>query len=159
VAQQQVILANGPQQALHLAAHLAPCRGARVVVEDPCNPDAAATLAGEASAVVRVPVDSEGLRVDCLPSEDVAFVHVTPEHQDPLGVTLTQARRMALLAWAERLDALVLEQDCEGELRYGHSAVLLLMSLDHAEQVILLGGFAASLGPWLRLAYLVVPPG
>ena len=86
VAPEQVILVNGRQQALHIAAHLALRPGARAVVEDPCDPDAAATLAGEAAELVRVPVDADGLRTDRLPSGEAALVHVTPEHHRPLGV-------------------------------------------------------------------------
>lgn len=157
VAPEQVIVMNGRQQALHMAAHLALRPGARVVVEDPCDPDATATLAGEAVELVRVPVDMDGLRIDRLPSGDVALVHVTPEHQRPLGARLSHARRLSLLTWAARIGGLVLEEDCEGELRYGGLSVPSLMCLDTDECVILLGGFGASLGPWLHLAYLVVP--
>ena len=157
VSPEQVIVANGRQQALHMAAHLAVRPGARVVVEDPCDPDAAATLASEAAALVRVPVDADGLQVERLPTDKVALVHVTPEHQRPLGVRLSHARRLALLDWAARSGGLVLEEDCEGELRYGGMTIPSLMSLDTEERVILLGGFSASLGPWLNLAYLVVP--
>lgn len=157
VAPDQVILMNGRQQALHMAAHLALRPGARVVVEDPCDPDAAATLAGEAAELVRVPIDADGLRVERLPSAPIALVHVTPEHQCPLGARLSHARRLALLAWAARTGGLVLEEDCEGELRYGGLNLPSLMRLDSAECVILLGGFGKSLGPWLHLAYLVVP--
>ena len=132
-------------------------RGARAVVEDPCDANAAAALAGETAELVRVPVDADGLRTDCLPAGNVALVHVTPEHQRPLGVTLERGRRIALLAWAERIGALILEEDCEGELRYGELNAPSLMSLDTEGRVIMLGGFCTSLGPWLDLAYLVLP--
>lgn len=157
VLPEQVVVTSGRQQALHLAAHLAVRPGALVVVEDPCDPDAAATLAGEAAELVRVPVDEQGLLVERLPATAVALAHVTPEHQRPYGVRLSHARRLALLAWAARSGGLVLEEDCEGELRYGGMSIPSLMSLDDEERVILLGGFGASLGPWLNLAYLVVP--
>jgi GntR family transcriptional regulator/MocR family aminotransferase len=157
VAPDQIILVSGRQQALHVAAHLALRPGGRAVVEDPCDANAAATLSGEAAELVRVPVDMDGLRTDCLPTGDVALAHVTPEHQRPLGVTLAQGRRIALLAWAARTGALVLEEDCEGELRYGDMNIPSLMSLDTAERVILLGGFCTSLGPWLGLGYMVLP--
>jgi GntR family transcriptional regulator/MocR family aminotransferase len=157
VASDQVILVSGRQQALHIIARVALRRGMRAVVEDPCDANAAAALAGEAVELVRVPVDIDGLRTDCLPAGDVALVHVTPEHQRPLGVTLARGRRIALLAWAERIGALVLEEDCEGELRYGDMNVPSLMSLDTEGRVIMLGGFCTSLGPWLGLAYMVLP--
>jgi len=161
VAPEQVVLVNGRQQALHIIAHLTLRPGARAVVEDPCDPTAAAALGAEAAKLIRVPVDADGLRTDCLPvcqpGGEVALVHVTPEHQRPLGVTMSRGRRIALLAWAQRAGALVLEEDCEGELRYGDTNVPSLLSLDTDERVILLGGFCTSLGPWIGMAYLVLP--
>jgi DNA-binding transcriptional MocR family regulator len=95
---------------------------------------------------------------DSLPSGAAALIHVTPEHQRPLGVTLAFKRRLALLEWAQQSRAFVLEEDCDGELRYGDLvAVPSLMSLDKSEQVILLGGFAKSLGPWINTAYVALP--
>jgi GntR family transcriptional regulator/MocR family aminotransferase len=157
VSPDQVVLLNSRKQALHVAAHLGLRPAARAVVEDPCDSAAAATLASEATELVRVPVDGEGLCTDHLPSGRVGLVHVTPEHQQPLGATMTYRRRLALLDWAARSGALVLEEDCEGELRYGDVNLPSLMSLDTAERVMLLGGFGVSLGPWLRLSYLAVP--
>jgi GntR family transcriptional regulator/MocR family aminotransferase len=157
VAPEQIVLMNGRQQALHLAARLALRPGARAVVEDPCDAQAADTLAGEGAELLRVPIDSDGLQTDRLPTGEVALAHLTPEHQRPLGVILARSRRIAVAAWAERSGALILEEDCEGELRYGEMNIPSLMSLDTAERVILLSGFCASLGPWLGLAYLVLP--
>jgi GntR family transcriptional regulator/MocR family aminotransferase len=157
VAPDQVVLTHGRQQALHLVAHLALQAGARAVVEDPCDANAAAALVGETAELVRVPVDEGGLCTDRLPDGEAALVHVTPEHQRPLGVALARSRRTELLAWAARAGALVLEEDCEGELRYGDMHLPALMSLDTTERVVLLGGVSSSLGPWLDLAYLVLP--
>jgi GntR family transcriptional regulator / MocR family aminotransferase len=169
VAADQVILLKSRQQALHVAAHLASHSSSRsssrssggtetrIVVEDPCDDLASATLAGEGSVLVRVPVDVDGLRIDCLPTGDAALIHVTPEHQRPLGVGLSHDRRVALLAWAAASGTLVLEEDCDGELRYGAANVHSLMRLDTDDRVILLGGFCVSLGPWLDVAYLVLP--
>jgi GntR family transcriptional regulator/MocR family aminotransferase len=129
----------------------------RIVVEDPCDADAAAAMAGEGGILVRVPVDAEGLRTDHLPDGEAALIHVTPEHQRPLGSILSRDRRIALLQWAARAGALILEEDIDGELRYGGMTAPSLMSLDRSERVILLGGFSVSLGPWLDVAYMVLP--
>lgn len=128
-----------------------------IVVEDPCDADAAAALAGGGAVLRRIPVDAAGLRTDLLPNEDAILIHVTPEHQRPLGAILARDRRATLLDWASRSGALVLEEDIDGELRYGDMAIPSLMSLDRSERVILLGGFGVSLGPWLDMAYLVLP--
>ena len=158
VAPDQIILVNGRQQALHIVGHLLLRPGARAVVEDPCDPRAAAAFASVGASLVRVPVDADGMCTGLLPSGRAALVHVTPEHQRPLGVTLDAARRTALLDWATRSGAVVVEEDCDGELRYHGMDVPPLMSLDQSEHVILVGGFQCSLGPWLTLGFMAVPP-
>jgi GntR family transcriptional regulator/MocR family aminotransferase len=142
----------------------ASCRGEearvdriRIVVEDPSDPDAADALAAEGAELVRVPIDADGLRTSLLPPGDAAMVHVTPEHHRPLGAALSRDRRFALLRWAASAGALILEEDIVGEVRYGHMDVPPLMSLDRSERVMLIGGFSVSLGPWLDLAWLVLP--
>ena len=177
----QVMLVKSRQQALHVIAHLAsrPCEGrraavrgsgcpmsqdrsmandaARIVVEDPCDAAAAAVLAGEGARLARVEIDQDGLCADRLPEGDAALIHLTPEHQRPLGVILSRARRAAVLDWAARNGALILEEDIDGELRYDNMNIPSLMSLDRSERVIMLGGFGVSLGPLLDMAYLVLP--
>jgi GntR family transcriptional regulator / MocR family aminotransferase len=129
----------------------------RIVVEDPCDIDTATTMASQGGVLVRVPVDGEGLCTDRLPLGGAALIHVTPEHQRPLGTVLSRDRRVALLHWAAHAGALILEEDIDGELRYGDMNVPSLMSMDRTERVILLGGFGVSLGPWLDIAYMVLP--
>jgi GntR family transcriptional regulator/MocR family aminotransferase len=129
----------------------------RIVVEDPCDADAAGAMAGDGRILVRVPVDADGWCTDQLPRGGATLIHVTPEHQRPLGVALSRDRRIALLHWAAHAGALILEEDIDGELRYGDMNVPSLMSLDRSERVILLGGFGVSLGPWLDIAYMVLP--
>jgi len=157
VAPEQIIVTSGRQQAVHLVAHLTLRPGARLVVEDPCDPDASASLASESAPPLRVPVDADGLCVDRLPEGHADLLHVTPEHQRPLGVMLSRGRRMALLGWANRSGATVLEEDCDGELHYGDTALPSLACLDPDRRVILLGGFCLSLGAYPGLAYLVLP--
>ena len=157
VAPDQVILVNGRQQALHIAARLLLHPGDRVVLEDPGDNLAACIYAHPGTTLVRVPVDCDGLCTDLLPAGEAALVHVTPEHQRPLGVLLTRERRTALLDWAARAGAMVLEEDCDGEFRYGGMEAPPLMSLDAADQVIHVGCFSTALGPWLTLGYMVVP--
>ena len=157
VSADQIVLVNGRQQALHVAAHLLLRPGVLAVVEHPCELPAAAVFASSGATIMRVPVDPDGLCTDLLPDGHAALVHVTPEHQRPLGVTLSAERRSALLRWAEHSGAVIVEEDCNGELRYHGMPAPPLMSLDRFEQVILIGGFCSSLGPWLTIGYMVVP--
>jgi GntR family transcriptional regulator/MocR family aminotransferase len=68
------------------------------------------------------------------------------------------ARRLALLEWAGRANALVLEDDYDGELRYSSHPIGALQGLDNDGRVVYLGTFSKVLFPTLRLGYVVLPP-
>lgn len=158
LAPSQIVLVSGRQQAVHLAARLLLCNGARAVVEDPCDDRTASTYAEAGADVIAVPVDHAGLRPDLLPEGPAALVHLTPEHQQPLGVLLSAERRAAVLQWAAQAGAMIIAEDSDGEFRYSAMEALPLMNLDHEGRVIHVGCFAASLGPWVTMGYLAVPP-
>ena len=157
VSSDQIILANGRQHALHIAAHLLLRPGTRTVIESPCDPRAESLIASAGGTVVRIPVDEDGIQTDRLPIGPAALALVTPEHQRPTGAVMSLPRRHALLAWAARSGATVIEEDSDGELRYDTTYVPSLMSLDRDGLVIHAGDFAASLGPGMMLGYIAVP--
>ena len=107
--------------------------------------------------VIGVPVDSEGLVVEALPAE-ARVVYVTPSHQFPLGVAMSLSRRRALLAWAERNNAVVVEDDYDSEFRFGGRPLEPLQTLDTTGRVVYVGTFSKTLLPALRLGFMIVPP-
>jgi GntR family transcriptional regulator/MocR family aminotransferase len=157
VSADQIILAHGRQHALHIAAHLLLRPGDRAIVETPGDPAAERLLAGTGATVIGVKVDDEGLRTELLPAGPAAMALVTPEHQRPLGVAMSLRRRQALLAWAGRSGATVVEEDSDGELRYEAAEAPPLMRLDRDEIVVHAGDFAATLGAGVAIGYLAVP--
>jgi len=153
----QIILTHGRQRALHIVAHTFLHPNTCVAIESPSDPRAEALMASTGAAMLRVPVDDDGIRTDLLPHGPATMALVTPEHQRPLGVVMSEARPHALLAWAERSGAVIIADDVDGELRYDSVDARPLTSLDRAGRVIHLGGFALSLGPGVQLAYLAAP--
>jgi len=133
--------------------------GDRVWVEDPGYPPTRALLAQARLDAVPVPVDADGLMV----AEGVARAGqaraavVTPAHQSPLSMSLWLPRRQALLDWAERSQAWIVEDDYDGEYRYVSRPLPALKSLDTQGRVLYAGSFSKVLFPGMRLAYLVVP--
>jgi GntR family transcriptional regulator/MocR family aminotransferase len=107
--------------------------------------------------VAGVPVDREGLIVDALP-HNARLVYVTPSHQYPLGVTMSMPRRQALLSWAERCNAAIIEDDYDSEFRFGGRPMEPLYSLDSSGRVIYIGSFSKTMLPSLRLGFVVSPP-
>lgn len=152
-----IMVANGAQQGIDLMARLLLGPGAVVAMEEPGYPMARALFQGMGARVVPVPVDAEGLVVDALP-QDAVMVYVTPSHQSPLGVPMSLARRQALLDWATRRHAVILEDDYDSEFRYGGQALDALQTMDRHDRVVYLGTFSKTLVANLRGGYLVVPP-
>jgi GntR family transcriptional regulator/MocR family aminotransferase len=109
---------------------------------------------------VPVPVDGDGLDVAAGSARhpNASLVYVTPSHQYPLGVTMGLSRRLALLEWARRADAWIVEDDYDSEFRYAGRPLAALQGLDRDGRVIYLGTFSKALFPALRLGYLVIPP-
>ncbi|HEX7121537.1 MAG TPA: PLP-dependent aminotransferase family protein [Gemmatimonadaceae bacterium] len=152
-----VVITNGSQQAIDLIARVLLEPGDTVAVEDPGYPLPRHALRANGCRVVGVPVDGEGLMVDALPS-DARLVYVTPSHQFPLGMAMTTPRRQALLAWAERADATIVEDDYDSEFRYGGRPLPSLQGLDESGRVLYVGSLSKVLLPTLRLGFVVVPP-
>jgi GntR family transcriptional regulator/MocR family aminotransferase len=65
---------------------------------------------------------------------------------------------LALLKWAKRDDAYILEDDYDSEYRFGGRPLATLQGLDEAERVIYIGTFSKVLAPALRIGYLILPP-
>lgn len=82
---------------------------------------------------------------------------MTPAHQFPLGATMSLERRMALLSWASRGGAFVIEDDYDSEYRFEGPPVPALQSLDNHSSVIFIGSFSKTLFPALRVGYVVLP--
>lgn len=155
----QVVLTSGSQQALDLIIRAALRPGDPVWIEDPCYPMARAAFEGAGMRLIGVPVDGEGL--DPAAGEARApharAVYVTPSHQFPLGVTLTMARRLALIDWARRAGGWIIEDDYDSEYRYAGPPLTALQGIDGAGRVIYVGTFSKALFPGLRVGYAVVP--
>lgn len=158
---EQVIVTSGSQQALDLAARVLLDPGETAWVEDPGYFGARGAWTAAGIRCVPVPVDGEGLSVAHgeLSAPQARLAYVSPSHQYPLGVTMSLARRMALLAWARRRSAWIAEDDYDSEFRYSGRPLAALQGLDTAGRVIYIGTFSKVLFPALRLGYMVVPTG
>jgi GntR family transcriptional regulator/MocR family aminotransferase len=152
----EVLVTNGVQQGADLVGKVLLEPGDVVAVEDPGYPPPRRLFESFGARVVGVPVDAEGLVVAALP-ERPRLVFVSPSHQYPLGVSMSLPRRLELLAWAERVGVVILEDDYDSEFRYAGRPIEPLHSLDRAARVVYVGSFSKTLLPTLRLGYCVAP--
>ena len=158
-APSQVFVTSGYRHTIELIAHALLKAGDRVWVEDPGYPPTRGLLKHLNIAAVPVAVDGDGMIVadGVKAAPDARAAVVTPAHQSPLCVSLSLPRRQALLDWASRNDAWIIEDDYDGEYRYVSRPLPSLKSLDRDGRVLYAGTFSKVLFPSIRLAYLVAP--
>ncbi len=158
-APSQVFITSGYNNTLQLIMQALFKPGDSVWVEDPGYPPTRALLAQAGMQAVPVPVDAQGLVVEAGIAREprARAAVVTPAHQSPLCLSLSLPRRQALLDWAERSSAWIVEDDYDGEYRYVGRPLPALKSLDRQGRVLYSGTFSKVLFPGMRLAYLVVP--
>jgi GntR family transcriptional regulator / MocR family aminotransferase len=154
----QIVVCGGWVQGFALILETLRNAGAtRVAIEDPSMARGPASLRRFGLGVVSVPVDEYGADPTTLaPRRSVAAAVLTPAHQYPTGVTLSAERRAAWIEWARRNNALLIEDDYDGEFRYDRQPVGALAALD-PERVIYAGTTSKSLAPGIRIGWLVLP--
>lgn len=157
----QVFITNGYAGALALVLRALATSGASCWMEEPGYPLARRALQLCGIRPVPVAVDEQGLNVAAgiAAAPQAQFALITAGQQAPLGCTLSLARRHALLDWANRQQAWIIEDDYLGELQLKGRAAPALASLDGNGRVLHIGTFSKTINPALRLGFLVVPPG
>src|SRR5229473_2214984 len=155
----QILITAGFQGALGLIIQALLKPGAKVLVEDPGYFFARNLLQHAPLRLVGGKIDDRGLDVAAAirSASDAALALVTPSHQFPLGMTLPIDRRLALLDWADRQRAWIVEDDYDCEFHHRGPPPPALKSLDRSGRVLYAGSFSKVLFPGLRLGYLVLP--
>ena len=156
----QIVITSGYVQALALLARVLRASGTTTVaMEDPGLDFHRDVVTRSGLAVAALPVDEDGARTDTLPGlagGQAGAAVLTPAHQYPTGVILRPARRHALAEWARRADGLIIEDDYDGEFRYDRQPVGAMQGMAPGH-VAYVGSAAKTLGPGLRLAWMVLP--
>ncbi|GLK54165.1 GntR family transcriptional regulator/MocR family aminotransferase [Methylopila capsulata] len=156
---ENVVVFAGAQHAVDLACRILLTEGETAWCEDPGYDGAYASVTAAGARPVAVPVDADGLDVAAgvARAPDARLAYVSPSKQFPLGMSLSLERRRALLDWASRADAWILEDDYDAEFRYAGRPLPALHALDREGRVIYLGTFSKTLFPGLRLGFAIVP--
>lgn len=157
--EEQILIVNGTQQAIHLAAYALLQPNDQVCLDEP-GYDAALNIFRSFAAIVNpITSDEEGMRVEEIIHDHAAskLIYTAPSHQFPLGDTLSLARRFALLDWATQHQKWIFEDDYNSEFRYGTHPIQALQGLDEQQRVIYAGTFSKMMFPEFRLGFMVVP--
>lgn len=153
----QVLITNGSQQGIDLAARVLINPGDPVAVENPSYLAALQSLSGCEAEFLPLGSDDEGLRVDELVASPVTprLLYAEPEFNNPKGTTLSQERRERLIKWVHECRVPVVEDDPYCELRFRGEPARPLRAMDDSDRVIYLGTFSKTLAPGLRLGWMV----
>jgi GntR family transcriptional regulator/MocR family aminotransferase len=153
----QVVITSGSQQALYILANVLLRPGDQVYMEDPGYVEARLAWQSRGARIVPGALDDQGLRLPARTAPRLSLVYTTPSRQFPTGVSLSLARRLALIDFVGRTKSWIVEDDYDSELRYRAPPLPSLQSLDPSGRVVYVGTFSKLLFPSLRLGYVVVP--
>ena len=153
---ENIMVTLGAQNALYIIASLLVGDDTKVGIENPGYPDVRNIMRLKTSNLQGLAVDDEGVIVDDTFS-DCDVVYVTPSHQVPSGVTMSQRRRKTLLETATREGIVIIEDDFEAESNFKHEPQPALKSLSDTAPVIYVGSTSKTFAPGLRLGYMVAP--
>jgi GntR family transcriptional regulator/MocR family aminotransferase len=154
----QIIITAGTQQALIISALALVNRGELAWIEDPGFHQARRVFTFAGATIVPRSIDKEGIVIAASTRRrSPKIIFVTPSHQFPLGMTMSLARRTALIDFARKHDSFIFEDDHSSEFRYNGPPLPSLQGLDNAGRVIYAGTMSKILYPSLRLGYLLAP--
>ncbi|WP_176074690.1 PLP-dependent aminotransferase family protein [Brucella intermedia] len=156
----RVLVLTSSQQAMTLCANMLLDPGERIFIEDPAYYGARKAFDAAGLESVPIRVDSQGVTVEPILSDPhrAKGVFLTPSHQFPTGATLALDRRLALIEWAARHQAWIIEDDYDSEFHYAGKPTACVQGLDPHDRTIYIGTFTKSLFPGLRIGYVVLPP-
>lgn len=153
----QIIITAGTKQGLSLVAKCLLNSQIEVWIENPSNLNVKAIFSYHTDRIVPFDVDEQGIQPDQFPSDGKpTLIFTTPSHQFPMGGILPIQRRIALVEFARKSGAYILEDDYDSTFSYDGPPPNSLFELDH-ERVVYAGTFSKILFPSIRLGYLVVP--
>ncbi len=151
-----VIVTNGIQEGINIAARLLLGPGVAVGMESPGYLGASSVFASYGARLTPVRVDGDGAMPSTM-APDCRLAYVTPSHQYPSGEAMSAPRRAAWLAWAARCGGYLIEDDYDSDFYFDGAPQPAMKAADAAGCVIYLGTFSKSLAAGLRVGYMIVP--
>ena len=126
-------------------------------IEDPSYAKIERVYEANGARIERLPIGTDGINEEALKKARATVLHVSPFHSYPSGVTASAQKRFSYLAWALARHAIIIEDDFDSELTFFRKPLDTLFSLDSSGCVIYMNTFSKSIGPGMRIAYMILP--
>ncbi|HHP5654205.1 TPA: PLP-dependent aminotransferase family protein [Klebsiella quasipneumoniae] len=153
----QIVITEGALEGVNLCASLLTNPGDSVWLEEPGYLGARSGFQRAGLRVCGMAVDGEGMCIDNGVAEPPRLIFTSPSHQYLLGSVMSAARRLALVEYAHRHGAWIVEDDYDSEFRHSGEPIPAMLGMVPDAPVVYLGTFSKTLFPALRIGFMVMP--
>lgn len=161
-AAEDILVTSGSQQGLEFSAKLFVNEGDVIVCESPTYLGAINAFKAYGPKFIECPTDADGMITEelekILKNNEVKFIYVIPDFQNPSGNTWALERRKGLIEMANKYDVVIIEDNPYGDLRFEGQKQPSVKSLDTEDRVVFLGTFSKILCPGFRIGWVMANP-
>ncbi len=159
VGPEDIVITSGAQESLTLALHAVSKPGDVVAIESPAFYGLLQVIEASGLQALEIPTHpSEGISLEALQLAverwPVAACVVVSNFSNPLGFSMSDARKQALVNLLAARGIPLIEDDVYGELCFGVSRPSVAKSWDVDGGVIYCSSFSKTLSPGLRLGWI-----
>ncbi len=157
-----LIITSGAQQANELSCKVLCNEGDTLICESPSFIGSLNAFRSYNVNLVGIEMEKDGMKLDLLEEAlkkgtGQKLIYVIPNFQNPTGATMSLEKRKGLYQIACKYDAVILEDNPYGDLRFAGEDVPSIKSMDTEGRVIYSGTFSKILAPGLRVGYVSAP--
>ena len=154
-----ILIINGSQQGIEFSGKLFLNPGDAVICEKPCYLGAIGAFRSYQAQFVDIPIDNNGMQIRELEKElkntpNAKLIYVTPDFQNPTGISWSKSRRIEFLEVANDFNLPVIEDNPYGEVRFSGETIPPIKAFDSEGRVIFLGTFSKILCPGFRIGWI-----
>jgi len=156
---ENILIINGSQQGIDFSGKIFLNPGDTVICEKPSYLGAIGAFRAYQAQFIEITIDNDGMKVEELEkilatTPKAKLVYVTPDFQNPTGISWSTKRRKDFIEVINKYSIPVIEDNPYGELRYEGEEVPPIKSFDTEGRVIFLGTFSKILCPGFRIGWV-----
>ena len=167
ITKENLVITTASQQSLDFLGRVFINKGDKVIVEFPSYLGALQAFNAFGASPIGIPSDEHGMDPKLLEAklaelaakgEQVKFMYIIPDFQNPSGVTMPEFRRKEIIEIAHKYHVLIVEDSPYRELRFEGEAQPTIYQLDKEGTTITLGTFSKIFVPGFRIGWVIADP-